>query len=203
MYAEVVGVDWPEKRIVSIRVELPAELERLETSLRVRGRQLEAVGRHMAIGASASVTAEATDLAIEKRMQTAFHRSTLGTRTLTVEAGGDYRRLSHQRCSHPKLDNRYRFVHSSLILNVLFISLSCSRIGLGSKRCRRLGGLQFHSQEQMLQCNGYDLQVTNSSRTKVMKSGDLLAYRRGKLATNSNRAWGHDGEDPPSSLTRR
>src|ERR1051326_4926051 len=30
MYAEVVGVDWPEKRIVGIRVELAAELERSE-----------------------------------------------------------------------------------------------------------------------------------------------------------------------------
>ena len=29
-----------------------------------------------------------------------------------------------------------------------------------------------------------------------MKSGDLLAYRRGELTTNFNRAWGHDGEDP-------
>ena len=70
--AEVVRVDWAEQRIVGFRVESPAELERLVTSLGVCGRQLEAVGRHVAIGASAAVAAEAIHLAVNECVKPAF-----------------------------------------------------------------------------------------------------------------------------------
>ena len=57
--AEVIGIDRPEERIVCLRIELAAPLEQLKSRLRARRRELEIVGRHVAVGARPSVAVQA------------------------------------------------------------------------------------------------------------------------------------------------
>ena len=55
---EVVGVDRPEQRIVGLRIEAPPPLQQLESRLDAGRGQLEAVRRHVAVGAGAAVPLE-------------------------------------------------------------------------------------------------------------------------------------------------
>ena len=68
---EVVGVDRPEQRIVGVGIPLAPALQELEPRLDVGRRQLEVVGRHVAVGAGAAVAAQAIQLPVEERAQAA------------------------------------------------------------------------------------------------------------------------------------
>jgi hypothetical protein len=57
--AEVIGIDRPEERVVGLGIELAPPLEQLKSRLRARGRELEIVGRHVAVGARPSVAVQA------------------------------------------------------------------------------------------------------------------------------------------------
>ena len=54
---EVVGIDRAKQRIVGIRIPAAAPLKQLEPRLGAGRRELEAVGRHVAVGARAAVRA--------------------------------------------------------------------------------------------------------------------------------------------------
>jgi hypothetical protein len=63
---EIVRVDRPEERIVRVRMEPAQPLEELEAPLDVHRRELEAVGRHVAVGAGPSVARQAVRAAVEE-----------------------------------------------------------------------------------------------------------------------------------------
>jgi hypothetical protein len=55
---EVIRVYRPEQRIVGVRIPSAAQFEKSEPGLDIRGRKLEMVARHVAIGAGAPVRAQ-------------------------------------------------------------------------------------------------------------------------------------------------
>jgi hypothetical protein len=92
----------------------------------------------VAIRASASVTAEPIDLAVEKSVKTAFNRSTLSGGALAVEAGRDNRRLSDQQRSDGEMPDCDPFVHrysSSESRNIHFLFTPAV---LNCRRCPRI-----------------------------------------------------------------
>ena len=68
---EIVRVDRPEQRIVGPRIPSAPPLEELEPRLDARRRQLELVGRHVAVGARAPVRAQPVQAAVEERAEAA------------------------------------------------------------------------------------------------------------------------------------
>ena len=82
VYPEVVGVDGAEERVVGVRVVRACGLQRIEPGPRGGGRELEAVGRQVAVGAGAPVAAELLEVAV-------------------VEGGG--RGLPHRTACSPQL----------------------------------------------------------------------------------------------------
>ena len=78
--AEIIGIDGPEEWIVGLRIELAAPLEQLKSRLRARGRELETVARHVAVGARPSVAAQAMEAPVHERAEPARDRiARLGT----------------------------------------------------------------------------------------------------------------------------
>jgi hypothetical protein len=71
---EIVGVDRPEQRIVRVRIEYPHQLQESKSRFDVGRRQLEAVGRHVTVGARAAVGAQTAQPAIEERDSAAHDR---------------------------------------------------------------------------------------------------------------------------------
>src|SRR4030095_14959156 len=57
--AKIIGMDRPKQRIARLRIELAPPLEQLESRLRARRRELEIVGRHVAVSARASAAGSA------------------------------------------------------------------------------------------------------------------------------------------------
>jgi len=73
--AEVVRIDRAEERIVGVAVEAEPPLQELEAPLRVRGRELEVVGHHVAVVARPPV-ALTVRAAVEEVEEAAGHRIT-------------------------------------------------------------------------------------------------------------------------------
>ena len=69
--AEIIRVDGAKERVVRIAIEMAAELQELEPRFHVRGRELEAVARHVAVGAGAAVAVEAVQTTIEESKESA------------------------------------------------------------------------------------------------------------------------------------
>jgi hypothetical protein len=95
---------------------------------------LEAVGRHVTIGAGAAVSAQAVDLAVHKCVKTALHGSALLADAIDIMIGGGNWRLGHQHCSDGRMGKRYQSVHGSsspmagrMVCRVSFIFFSLLR----------------------------------------------------------------------------
>ena len=67
--AEIIRVNRPEQRVVGLRIPSAPPLEELESRLGAGRRELEVVGRHVAVGARASVGAETTQPPVEERAE--------------------------------------------------------------------------------------------------------------------------------------
>ena len=72
--AEVIGVDRPEQRIVGIRIEPSEEAQKPESLFDVRRRELEMVGRHVAIGAGTAVSVQPAQPSVQERQTAADNR---------------------------------------------------------------------------------------------------------------------------------
>ena len=97
VYAEVVGVHRPEERIVRVLVVLPFRLQRIEPGSGSRGRELEAIRRHVAVGAGASVAAEFFEIAVVEGCTTSRHR--IARRLVAIEMRS--RRFRSGSCPKP------------------------------------------------------------------------------------------------------
>jgi hypothetical protein len=86
VHAEVIGVDWAKERVVRCWVESKTELKQLVSSFDVRRRQLEAVNRHVAVGARAAVALKALDFPIQKCVEAGCRASTLLAGAVNIPA---------------------------------------------------------------------------------------------------------------------
>ena len=68
---EVIRIDRPEQRIVGVRIPPPPPLEELKPGLDACRRELEAVRRHVAVGARASVSTQSVQFPVGKRAEAA------------------------------------------------------------------------------------------------------------------------------------
>jgi hypothetical protein len=89
---------------------------------------LEAVGRHVAIRASASVTAKSIDLTVDKSVKTAFNWSTLGAGTLAIKAGCGNRRLGDEQRRDGEMPNCDPFVHRNSSLKKRLVRRGMRRV---------------------------------------------------------------------------
>jgi hypothetical protein len=102
MAAEIVGNERAEQRVIAVLVSLPAPLQEMKAGFRIRGRQLEVVSRHVAIGTRAAIAREAVQPAIQERKEAAKHGLTGFSAAIRVFASGQGRRAQReqQRIQH-------------------------------------------------------------------------------------------------------